>query len=587
MTLPLPARLAGAFAVAASIVSGTARADIIYVDDSAVGGANDGSSWANAFTDLQDALKAAQAGDEIRIGQGTYKPAPPGGDRAISFNLVSGVVMQGGYAGFGASDPNAIDPEQFPTILSGDLNGDDGEPPIAANYAENSYHVVRANAVAEGTRLRGVILQSGYANGIDYPHRTGGGLLSEGGGVLDIVDCTFMLNRGRAGPGAANHLSTMTVRGTTFLDNWCVPQDPGTGGGGIATHGPLVVEECWFEGNRGGLGQGGALSVSYLAEASVRSTTFLANAAENVSAGSGPATYVQCLFQSNGAQWLGTTIGGRFLNCTFAYNSGSESVGGAHLPILAVNCLFIGNSGAHTGGVTAAGDTALINCMVVGNRATSNQYSENVGGILLYQGWMLPPPSPRIENCIVWGNTTVQQVDIQEAQVTLDGTVLLQIHNSCVQGWTGSLGGVGNHGNDPRFVDADGPDNIFGTADDDPRLRANSPCINTGDSGLLPPDQFDLDDDGDTTEPLPIDLDGLPRVVGANVDMGAFEFQGTPCRADIDGNGSVAANDLLAVIIAWGPCVPGQVCNSDLDLDGEIAVNDLLMVITTWGDCPG
>src|SRR5688572_29828898 len=96
--------------------------DVIYVDDTAIGGANDGSSWANAFTDLQGALKVAQAGDEIRIGQGVYKPAPPGGDRAISFNLVSGVVMQGGYAGYGGAPANMLDPIKFPTIVSGDIN---------------------------------------------------------------------------------------------------------------------------------------------------------------------------------------------------------------------------------------------------------------------------------------------------------------------------------------------------------------------------------------------------------------------------------------------------------------------------------
>jgi hypothetical protein len=189
-------------------------------------------------------------------------------------------------------------------------------------------------------------------------------------------------------------------------------------------------------------------------------------------------------------------------------------------------------------------------------------------------------------NCIFWNNSAVGLAN-EAVQFHLKEASQLIIHNSTVQGWTGSLGGTGNHGNDPRFIDADGPDNIYGTADDNPRLRANSPCIDTGDSSLLPPDQFDLDEDGNTTEPLPIDLDSLPRVVGANVDMGAFEFQGTPCRADIDGNSSVEVNDLLAVITTWGACVSGQQCNSDLDLNGQVAVNDLLMVLTSWGPCPG
>jgi hypothetical protein len=44
------------------------------VDASVVGGANDGSSWANAFTDLQDALFEAGESpgtDEIWVAAGT------------------------------------------------------------------------------------------------------------------------------------------------------------------------------------------------------------------------------------------------------------------------------------------------------------------------------------------------------------------------------------------------------------------------------------------------------------------------------------------------------------------------------------
>ena len=37
----------------------------------------------------------------------------------------------------------------------------------------------------------------------------------------------------------------------------------------------------------------------------------------------------------------------------------------------------------------------------------------------------------------------------------------MNVQHSCVDGWTGALGGVGNHGNDPRFIDADGPDDIY------------------------------------------------------------------------------------------------------------------------------
>ena len=121
----------------------------IYVDADA-SGANDGSSWADAYNYLQDALADANSGDEIHVAQdaltdassalkpleisvaeGIYTPdsnsADPGGsgDRTATFQLINGVTLKGGYAGFGEPEPNAHDVELYETILSGDLDGND------------------------------------------------------------------------------------------------------------------------------------------------------------------------------------------------------------------------------------------------------------------------------------------------------------------------------------------------------------------------------------------------------------------------------------------------------------------------------
>ncbi|HVP73292.1 MAG TPA: hypothetical protein VMS30_06100, partial [Phycisphaerales bacterium] len=102
------ARAPAAFAVMTLCVP-AAFADVIYVDDSAAG-ASTGLTWADAHTSLTAALAAAGAGDEIRIAQGTYRPAGPGGDRHASFEILEAIALIGGYAGVGAADPDANDP---------------------------------------------------------------------------------------------------------------------------------------------------------------------------------------------------------------------------------------------------------------------------------------------------------------------------------------------------------------------------------------------------------------------------------------------------------------------------------------------
>ncbi|MHC4742593.1 MAG: hypothetical protein ACYS8Z_11815, partial [Planctomycetota bacterium] len=107
-----------------------ASAKYIYVDDSAEG-ANDGSNWANAFNYLQDALEIVLPGDEIRLAQGTYRPDQGDevstGDREAAFNLIAGLTIKGGYAGFGAPDPDLRDCDACKTILSGDLADNDAQ----------------------------------------------------------------------------------------------------------------------------------------------------------------------------------------------------------------------------------------------------------------------------------------------------------------------------------------------------------------------------------------------------------------------------------------------------------------------------
>ncbi|MDG2291511.1 MAG: di-heme oxidoredictase family protein [Phycisphaerales bacterium] len=89
-------------------------------------------------------------------------------------------------------------------------------------------------------------------------------------------------------------------------------------------------------------------------------------------------------------------------------------------------------------------------------------------------------------------------------------------------------------------------------------------------------DLGDCDDDGT--------LDLLELLEGTQQDVNE---DGVPddcvvCDGDIDEDGFVGVNDLLAVIADWGPC---SGCVGDVNNDTMVNVDDLLMVIAAWGPC--
>jgi hypothetical protein len=185
------------------------------------------------------------------------------------------------------------------------------------------------------------------------------------------------------------------------------------------------------------------------------------------------------------------------------------------------NGAFTGNMVVNQGGgmMNDYSNPTLTNVTISGNLA-----GEIGGGIYNYLS------APLIDNSIIWGNTG-------GAIINLNGTGSPTLTNSLVQGciidtiWQPFCGkdgadnlGGNNLDTDPLFVDADGFDDIFGTADDNLRLLKNSPAIDAGNDSFLPTDTLDMNGDGITAEPIPYDLDMRPRIFGARVDMGAYEF---------------------------------------------------------------
>ncbi|HNR33474.1 MAG TPA: right-handed parallel beta-helix repeat-containing protein, partial [Candidatus Hydrogenedentes bacterium] len=189
---------------------------VVYVDAYAPG-ANTGDSWLHAYTNLQDAL--ADSSDEIWVAQGVYRPAPAAGARTASFALQSGRRLYGGFAG-GETHIEDRNVALYPTVLSGDLNYDDGDPEYGpwADMSDNSYHVVTAVDVDETAVLDGFIITRGWSWESSGYNSAGAGIYINGGGPT-IVNCTFQENLAHSGAAMVSLNAVPTTANCTFQDN--------------------------------------------------------------------------------------------------------------------------------------------------------------------------------------------------------------------------------------------------------------------------------------------------------------------------------------------------------------------------------
>jgi len=242
--------------------------ETVYVDDSATG-LGDGTSWADAYTSLQPALTTAAAGQVIRVGQGTYRPTAVA-DRTASFRLGSGISIYGGYAGYGAADPDARDVSLYASVLSGEIG-------TAGDTSDNSYHVVVGSGIDSTAVLDGFTITGGNANG-SSTNGYGGGMYnsscsltlancrftansasSYGGGICNsssfptLINCTFTANSaGSSGGGMYNASSSPTLTSSTFTAN---SANEGGGMYNYSSSSPTLAN-CTFTANWGGNGGG-------------------------------------------------------------------------------------------------------------------------------------------------------------------------------------------------------------------------------------------------------------------------------------------------------------------------------------------
>jgi hypothetical protein len=77
-------------------------------------------------------------------------------------------------------------------------------------------------------------------------------------------------------------------------------------------------------------------------------------------------------------------------------------------------------------------------------------------------------------------------------------------------------------------------------------------------------------------------IPGITNSSQLRVRFTASDTNPKSCPGDLNGDGSIAIEDFLELLAAWGPN-PGH--PADLDGDGSVGINDFLTLLATWGPC--
>ncbi len=451
---------------------------IIYVKQNATGY---GFSWNDALGDLHTALVQAQAGDQVWIAAGTYRPIGNiiGADpRTVHFQMKNGVAIYGGFPAKPSVEMGmeARDPQLHQTILTGDLAGNDSSEE-SDRYQDNAYHVFYhpfGLDLDHTATLDGVTITGGYADRTDDQlHAIGGGIYNDrnspvlqnvvitgnyaflgGGGIYNGAGAMEMhssiVSNNRAGIGGGiyhDHASfgalhaQMKLKKSIIRDNIAYMGS----GGGISTRSSMDVSYSIISGNKA-LGRGGGIDS---ATGSVVKTTKLTNV---------------LIIGNEVADMNDSGLGGGL----FLYSDNQYE---------------------------------LTNVTISGNRAATN------GGGLFLVG------SGSFRNMIVWGNTENNgESNNVVVSVTGDEPVF---SDSLVGGGMVNISGGFITGT--RMIDADplfrSPSSaaLAPTSAGDYRLKSNSPAINKGMNVGFDPESA-------------VDLDGRKRIINGWIDMGAYEY---------------------------------------------------------------
>tara|TARA_R110001592_G_scaffold307299_3_gene581100 strand:- start:146301 stop:148649 length:2349 start_codon:yes stop_codon:yes gene_type:complete len=187
-------------------------ATTVFVDVDAIGN-NDGTSWANAYNDLQDAIANANGLlVNIWVAEGTYYPSNTS-IRNETFMLKDNMALYGGFKG-NETTLSQRDVINNPTILSGDIDQN------GILNTDNSRNVVTILNLNSPVALDGFTVTGGYTDNDNYyPNSTGGGVAIANSYYTIIRNCIIKDNYGRLSGGVCLINGYAEVSNSTLLGN--------------------------------------------------------------------------------------------------------------------------------------------------------------------------------------------------------------------------------------------------------------------------------------------------------------------------------------------------------------------------------
>ncbi|MFH1422032.1 MAG: PKD domain-containing protein [Planctomycetota bacterium] len=456
----------------------------IWYVDCGVAESGDGSSLDNAFKTIQEALDVAAGFDLVQVANGVYRGE---GNKNLSFY---GSIVH--LKSIGGAENCIIDCEQ------------DGRGFIF-NYGESNETIV------DGLTVRNGLCE-------DDVFDSGGGILCMGSNPT-IKNCIITNNEAYDGAGGIQCAgASAPIITDCVISNNIGGFNEGAGGIYCTNISEPTITNCTITGNYSYYGAGG-IGI-YMSGATITDCIITDNSLEWGEGGGGIgfkdyayATITNCTIARNSRVEIGSGAGGVYIdydsevvlnNCVITNNTGLEG-GGVYVSwsgALLTNCLIANNSGG-TGGVCCDywSNVRLVNCTV------ANNTGDWVGGVSCGN---YDAGTATLDNTIIWGNISLSEYG---HQLGMTWSVDEIIMNYCVYSDGDDdidMGAEYNPGNieinnsitaNPMFANA---------GESDFRLQSNSPCVDAGNSELLP-------------QGIRNDLAGSNRIRGDSIDIGAYE----------------------------------------------------------------